>query len=88
MDRDEWAFAVIIAAIVAGLIFSFAYGLRHDYRCEYDNAKREKILFQCMDRVPEGPQSTVYNDWDEVIKQCKYIAADMSKSCFTVDTWK
>jgi len=31
---------------------------------------RERLFFQCLERIPKGPEQTKYNDWDEVISEC------------------
>jgi len=35
-----------------------------------DQCKREELFFKCMQMVPKGPDSTKYNDWDEVVAEC------------------
>lgn len=49
------------------------YEVRPDKRIERFDA--------CMKALPPGPQSTHYNDWDEVIWQCDNIAYYQSKVC-------
>lgn len=37
---------------------------------EVDQCLRREIFMQCLAAVPKGPESTRYNDWDEVVSQC------------------
>ena len=31
---------------------------------------RERLFFQCLERIPKGPEQTKYNDWAEVVSEC------------------
>ena len=44
----------------------------------YDQCLRREIFQQCMAALPAGPQSTKYNDWDEVVSQCDTAAGHQS----------
>ena len=35
-----------------------------------DQKLRREIFKECLGSVPAGPQSTVYNDWDELVSEC------------------
>ena len=35
-----------------------------------DQCLRQEIFQQCIQSLPEGPKSTITNDWDEVIQSC------------------
>lgn len=39
-----------------------------------DQCLRRELFQSCMKALPAGPQSTHYNDWDEVVKQCENAA--------------
>ena len=39
-----------------------------------DQCLRADLFKQCMTTLPAGPQSTKYNDWDEVVAQCQNAA--------------
>ena len=39
-----------------------------------DQCLRREIFQQCMKALPAGPQTTKYNDWDEVIGNCESVA--------------
>ena len=44
------------------------------------NACMQRELFnECMKLLPAGPQATKYNDWDEVVSECRIGARYMSK---------
>ena len=44
-----------------------------------DQCKREEIFRQCLAALPAGPQTTVYNDWAEVVGACGSQAYYQSK---------
>lgn len=35
---------------------------------------RTKIFMECLDKIPEGPRQTHYNDWSEVVDSCDSAA--------------
>ena len=35
-----------------------------------DTCRRNEVFQQCISNLPNGPQVTKYNDWDEVVSQC------------------
>lgn len=35
-----------------------------------DQEVRRKVFMACLEKAPAGPQSTKYNDWDEVVEAC------------------
>lgn len=39
-----------------------------------DQCLRREIFKECLQIVPAGPQSTVTNDWSEVIDECQSAA--------------
>lgn len=39
-----------------------------------DQCMRREIFAQCMKLLPAGPESTKYNDWDEVVSECERTA--------------
>lgn len=51
---------------------------RYDYST--DKVKEERIFFECMKALPAGPQSTKYNDWDEVVAECRNTASQFSNT--------
>ena len=42
---------------------------------------RAKLAQQCMRDLPAGPQSTQYNDWDEVVNACSENAFYQANQC-------
>jgi hypothetical protein len=44
-----------------------------------DQCLRREIFMQCLGTVPKGPDSTKYNDWDEVVSECENAAYYQSK---------
>lgn len=45
-----------------------------------DQALRQQIFMECLRTVPQGPKTTVSNDWAEVVEQCDDAAKDMSRT--------
>jgi len=39
-----------------------------------DQCMRQDLFIQCLKSLPAGPTSTMYNDWDEVLKECQSAA--------------
>ena len=35
-----------------------------------DQCLRTVLFQQCLERIPKGPQTSVYNDWAEVVDTC------------------
>jgi hypothetical protein len=46
---------------------------------------RAKMAAECMATLPEGPRSTTYNDWDEVVAECTVTAYYKSNGCTDPD---
>lgn len=43
-----------------------------------DQCMRRQIFFACLNALPKGPDSTKYNDWDDVVGECGTQAAMQS----------
>lgn len=44
--------------------------------------KRQELFQACLKALPAGPQTTHYNDWDEVVDSCESAAYYQSKYCY------
>jgi hypothetical protein len=66
----------ILICLSAGLL-----GCGDIPRYETDQALRRTIFMECLKAVPPGPQSTKYNDWDEVISECSSVAYYQAQVC-------
>lgn len=44
-----------------------------------DVCLQRETFNECMKALPAGPQSTKYNDWDEVVKECRTTAHYLSQ---------
>jgi len=44
-----------------------------------DVCMQREVFNECMKALPAGPQSTKYNDWDEVVKECRHTARYLSE---------
>ena len=62
------------------LAFSLS-GCNDQTRYEADQKLRRELFKECMQLLPKGPDSTVYNDWAEVVDECKDYAYYASKVC-------
>ena len=40
---------------------------------------QREIFKECLSTLPAGPVSTKYNDWDEVVAECRHSAYYMSQ---------
>ncbi len=55
-----------------------------------DQCLRNKIFYECLERIPKGPENVHYNDWSEVIDTCSSAAyyqslrqrSQIEPSCF------
>lgn len=36
-----------------------------------DQKLRNEIFERCLQKLPAGPTTTMYNDWDEVVNSCE-----------------
>ena len=41
---------------------------------EPDQKLRNQIFERCLEKLPAGPVTTMYNDWDEVVDACSRAA--------------
>lgn len=44
-----------------------------------DACLQREIFNECMKALPAGPQATKYNDWDEVVAECRHTARYLSE---------
>ena len=40
---------------------------------------QREIFNECMKVLPAGPTATKYNDWDEVVSECRVTSRHLSK---------
>lgn len=71
-DVDGMAIAVGVACVIA--IGAMLAGVHPDIKREPHRCERQALFDSCLARVPKGPNSTVYNDWSEVVNDCDHIA--------------
>lgn len=45
-----------------------------DEKLTVDQCLRHAIFTSCLTKLPPGPASTKFNDWDEVIDSCAKVA--------------
>jgi hypothetical protein len=49
------------------------------YEWVTDQQLRQELFFKCLDKIPQGPTTTKYNDWDDVIEECDSAAYRMAQ---------
>lgn len=47
-----------------------------------DKIYQAKLFDNCMQSLPAGPQKTKYNDWDEVVSECRKTSHYLSQYCY------
>ena len=50
-------------------------------KCTTDNKLRREIFNECLKNIPKGPERTTYNDWEEVVVECRYTSLCLSQTC-------
>ena len=48
-------------------------------RTMHDMCLQREIFKECLESLPAGPTSTKYNDWDEVVIECRKVAYHYSE---------
>ena len=48
---------------------------------ELDQDLRAKTFQDCLASLPAGPDETVYNDWAEVVYECRQTATYFAQRC-------
>ena len=84
MSNDTKVFFSVIsgfAIIILPLIIAACISHTNSPKYLYDVNLERKVFYECLKSVPKGPQSTVMNDWDEVVKECRRAAFYYSRKC-------
>jgi len=72
----------IIGIFMVGFVSFMIWVMAVDYKearsVDVDQCMRIELFNSCMKRLPAGPQSTKYNDWDEVVNQCNRVSLQQS----------
>lgn len=74
---SDWWFAWLMMALVGAA----GFGIYKAPVWKMDNVKYKAEYYLCINNLPAGPNSTVYNDWDEVMEECQFIATKLSRYC-------
>jgi len=74
--KDYWLVPVMVLLVA---VFAFAIYQAPTYKTNLVEYKEE--YYKCIDNLPAGPESTVYNDWDEVMEECQWLATKLSTHC-------
>jgi hypothetical protein len=59
--------------IILGLALLGAVGCQGDPLI-VDQTARRAYFVECLSKIPKGPTSVKYNDWDEVVRACDSTA--------------
>lgn len=70
-------FCTLIAAVSVGGAY---YSERDDVKRVSDRCEKQVLFERCLARIPKGPNSTVYNDWAEVIDECQSSATKNARN--------
>ena len=74
---DDWWWVFLIVVCFAAIGFA----IHKAPVWKTDKVKYKEEYYQCINNLPAGPESTVYNDWDEVMEECQYLAHKFSTYC-------
>ena len=77
VDTFTLGMVTFIVTFIAGL----SYFIYNAPVWKTDNVKYKIEYYRCINNLPAGPESTVYNDWDEVMEECQYLARKLSTYC-------
>lgn len=78
------ATTVAFSALTIWLIAHAAAWKGPGHRLVPNRCDQAAIFQKCLQQLPAGPVTTMYNDWDEVVQQCKYSSIEMAQR-ITVD---
>ena len=70
--------AAFVAAILALVLALIALSGCDMTTVKVDRKLQVKLFSDCLAQVPKGPERTVYNDWAEVIAECRGASHDMA----------
>lgn len=71
----------VMKAITLIIAVLFLSACEPPERWKVDKNLQKDLFFECMNSLPAGPNETVYNDWDEVVEECRYTAYLLAKRC-------
>ena len=78
---SKFLLSIIVFASCAAVAFGI-YKCDSDvpvYRTDYRIA--EDLFLKCLEKLPEGPVQTKYNDWDETVAECQQASIILSQRC-------
>ena len=64
--------------IVLLLLIAIFVGCLSEKKMAWDQKLRRKLFFECLDKIPKGPEQTKFNDWDDVVEECGDQAKNLS----------
>lgn len=65
------------------ILLVFLAGCEEYSKYETNQPLRRQIFLECMKALPAGPQSTHYNDWNDVVNSCESAAYYQSQQCIS-----
>lgn len=74
-----WVMLVVVVVIIGPMAYGIYLNVQRDKVTEFDVCAFERTFDNCMKLLPAGPQSTHYNDWDEVVQECRFTAYRMAE---------
>lgn len=70
---------VILLALLLTACDHNTVGVPPDKVVVTDQCLRRETFNECMKNLPAGPVATKYNDWDEVISECRTTSYYLSQ---------
>lgn len=64
----------IATLIAVALLVAALTGCENVNGPQPDQTVRNRIFMECLKALPKGPESTKYNDWDDVVDSCEHAA--------------
>ncbi|MDW9528075.1 hypothetical protein RWE87_04935 [Sinorhizobium meliloti] len=71
----------LLAAAVACLVLAGCEETKYP-KYAVNQQERQRIFKECLASLPEGPRTTTYSDWDEVVSECDTIAFEQARYCY------
>ena len=65
---------LLLCLFICIMLFGCETGKNDKDKIVVDQCLRQQLFKECMECLPAGPQSTKYNDWAEVVNECRTTA--------------
>lgn len=79
MNKESVGMGALFVLVAGILVWGMYYSERDDVKRTTDRCEQQVLFERCLARIPKGPNSTVYNDWAEVIDECRSSAQQAAR---------